>query len=167
LIRLADQDRTLWDSGLITEGQALVRACLRRNSPGPFQIQAAIAAVHADARRAEDTDWSQIMDLYDHLLAIHPSPVVALNRAVAMGELNGVAAALEALEALEALGALDVDGFTRYQPYHAARADLLARAGRADDARDAYNRAIELSENPIERDFLEQGRAGLQSQELD
>lgn len=152
LVRLADQDRTLWDSGLIAQGQALVRACLRRNDPGPFQIQAAIAAVHADARRAEDTDWSQIVDLYDHLLAISPYPVVALNRAVAMGELKGAAAALEALDDL------DADGFADYQPYHAARADLLARAGRVEAARASYDRAIELSDNPIERDFLERRR---------
>ncbi|MGB3410768.1 MAG: sigma-70 family RNA polymerase sigma factor [Microthrixaceae bacterium] len=152
LVRLADQDRTLWDSDRIAEGQDLVRTCLRRNNPGPFQIQAAIAAVHADAHRAEDTDWSQITDLYDHLLAIRPNSVVALNRAVAVAELNGATAGLEALEAL------DPHGFTDYQPYHAARADLLARAGRVQDARDAYNRAIELSDNPIERDFLERRR---------
>ncbi len=153
LVPLADQDRTAWDPALIAEGQTLVRSCLRRNNPGPFQIQAAIAAVHADAHRAEDTDWSQIVTLYNHLLAIHTNPVVALNRAVAVGELDGATAALEALEALSA------DDFADYQPYHATRADFLARAGRVEDAWAAYDRAIELSDNPIERAFLERRRA--------
>jgi RNA polymerase sigma-70 factor (ECF subfamily) len=145
MVRLADQDRTLWDRGLIDEGHALVRACLRRNQPGPFQVQAAIAAVHGDAPTAAATDWSQVVALYDQLYAMRPNPVVALNRAVALAELHGAAAGLDALAGIE----LD-----DYQPYHAARADLLARAGRAREASAAYDRAITLTANPAEREFL-------------
>jgi len=155
MIRLADQDRTRWDRTLIAEGHALVRACLRRDQPGPFQIQAAIAAVHADAVTADDTDWSQIVTLYDQLYARRPNPVVALNRAVAVAELHGPDAGLAALTALDVL---PLEG---YQPYHAARADLLARAGRREAAVAAYDRAVELSGNPAERRFLEQQRATL------
>jgi RNA polymerase sigma-70 factor (ECF subfamily) len=153
MVRLADQNRTRWDRSLITEGHALVRACLRRNTPGPFQIQAAIAAVHAEAASAAETDWAQIVALYDHLQALRPTDVVALNRAVAVGELEGAAAGLEALDAL------DAEALSDYQPYHAARADLLARAGRAAEALQAYDQAIELSGNPTERSFLERQRA--------
>jgi RNA polymerase sigma-70 factor (ECF subfamily) len=153
MIRLADQDRSRWDRALIGEGHDLVRACLRRDQPGPFQIQAAIAAVHADALTADDTDWSQIVALYDHLYALRPNAVVALNRAVAFAELHGPA------EGLAALDALDTDALEDYQPYHAARADLLTRAGDPAAARAAYDRAIELSTNPTERAFLEQQRA--------
>ena len=152
MIRLADQDRTRWDRSLIREGHELVRACLRRNQPGPFQVQAAIAAVHADAPTADDTDWSQIVTLYDQLYALRPNPVVALNRAIAVAERRGPAAGLTELDALDA-AALD-----DYQPYHAARADLLARAGHRDAALTAYDRAIELSANPAERRFLEAQR---------
>lgn len=155
MVRLADQDRSRWDRALIAEGHALVRACLRRNAPGPFQVQAAIAAVHADAASAADTDWAQIVALYDHLHALRPSPVVALNRAVAVGELEGAAAGLVAL------AALDADALAHYRPYHAARADLLARAGRHDEALDAYDRAIALDGNPTERRFLERQRRRL------
>jgi RNA polymerase sigma-70 factor (ECF subfamily) len=151
MIRLADQDRTRWDRTLITEGHTLVRACLRRNQPGPFQIQAAIAAVHDDAATADATDWAQIVALYDQLHTIRPHSVIALNRAVAIGEWHGATAGLDALDAL------DVNGLRDYQPYHAARADLLARAGRRD-ATDAYDRAIELTANPTERRFLERQR---------
>ena len=153
MIRLGDQDRSRWDRGLIAEGHALVRACLRRNAPGPFQLQAAIAAVHADAGSTAETDWAQIVALYDHLHALRPTAVVALNRAVAVGELEGADAGLAALDALE------YEGLAAYQPYHATRADLLARAGRGEEARDAYDRAIELSGNPAERGFLERQRA--------
>jgi RNA polymerase sigma-70 factor (ECF subfamily) len=153
MVRLADQDRSRWDRALIGEGHALVRACLRRNQPGPFQLQAAIAAVHADASTAESTDWSQIVALYDQLHVIRPDGVVALNRAVALGELHGPAAGLAALAELDAAQLRD------YQPYHAARADLLARAGRTRDALAAYDRAIELTTNPAERRFLTQQRA--------
>jgi RNA polymerase sigma-70 factor (ECF subfamily) len=119
MVRLADQDRSRWDSELIEEGHALVRACLRGNEPGPFQIQAAIAAVHTDASTADDSDWAQILALYDQLYAIQPNPVVALNRAVAVDALAGPAAGLAALSGI---------GLDDYQPYHATRADLLTRA---------------------------------------
>lgn len=152
MIRLADQDRTQWDRLLITEGHTLVRACLRRNQPGPFQIQAAIAAVHADAATAAATDWSQIVALYDQLYAMRPHAVTALNRAVAIGEMRGAAAGLDALDSL------DVTPLEDYQPYHAARADLLARAGRRDPSVAAYDRAIELTANLTERRFLERQR---------
>jgi RNA polymerase sigma-70 factor, ECF subfamily len=149
MVRLADQDRSRWNPNLIAEGHGLVRACLRRNQPGPFQIQAAIAAVHTDAPTAADTDWSQIVALYDQLYALQPNPVVALNRAVAVGTLAGPAAGLDALA--------DVN-LGDYQPYHAARADLLTRAERLDEALTAYDRAIELATNPAEREFLTRQR---------
>ena len=153
LIRLTDQDRSRWDRSLISEGHELVRACLRRDQPGPFQIQAAIAAVHADAPTAAATDWTQIVTLYDQLYALRPNPVVALNRAIAVAELHGPAAGLAALDALDTATLAD------YQPYHAAHADLLARTGDRERAVAAYDRAIELSSNPAERDFLRQQRA--------
>jgi RNA polymerase sigma-70 factor (ECF subfamily) len=155
LVRLAEQDRASWDRELIAEGHALVRACLRRNQPGPFQIQAAIAAVHADAATADDTDWAQIVALYDLLYELRPHAVVALNRAVAVAEVDGPGVGLAVLEAVDT--ALLED----YQPYHAARADLLARAGHRDAARLAYDRAIELSANLTEQQFLEAQRAAL------
>jgi RNA polymerase sigma-70 factor (ECF subfamily) len=155
MVRLADQDRTRWDRALIAEGHALVRACLRRDQPGPFQIQAAIAAVHADAATAKTTDWSQIVALYDQLYALRPNAVVALNRAIAIAELRSPAHGLAALDSF------DGTQLELYQPFHAARADLLARAGEHDAARDAYARAIELSANPAERQFLERQRDAL------
>jgi RNA polymerase sigma-70 factor (ECF subfamily) len=155
MVRLSDQDRAAWNRDQIVEGHGLVRACLRRNRPGPFQIQAAIAAVHADATTAERTDWSQIVALYDQLHAVQPSAVVALNRAIAIGEQLGAEAGLAAVEAI------DVDGLAEYQPFHAARADLLARAGRAGESQAAYDRAIGLTTNPAERAFLETRRAAL------
>ena len=157
MVRLADQDRTRWDRARIAEGHDLVRACLRRGQPGPFQIQAAIAAVHADAATAAATDWSQIVALYDQLHALRPNAVVALNRAIALGELHGPA------DGLAALDAADTTPLEGYQPYHAARADLLARAGRSDAARAAYDRALALTANPAERRFLEQRREALTS----
>jgi RNA polymerase sigma-70 factor (ECF subfamily) len=157
MVRLADQDRTLWDRALIGEGHALVRACLRRDHPGPFQIQAAIAAVHTDAPSHASTDWAQIVALYDQLLVHRPNAVVALNRAVALGELDGPAAALSALEDL------DAERLAGYQPLHAARADLLARAGRRDEAIEAYDQALALTTNPAERDFLTTQRQALTS----
>jgi RNA polymerase sigma-70 factor (ECF subfamily) len=153
MVRLADQDRSRWDSVLIGEGHDLVVGCLRRNQPGPFQIQAAIAAVHADAPTSESTDWLQIITLYDQLYALHPNPVVALNRSVAVAELRGP---VEGLAALTEIGAATLDD---YQPYHATRADLLARAGRNDEAGAAYDRAIELTTNTVEREFLVRQRA--------
>ncbi len=157
MVRLAEQDRSRWDRRLIAEGHELVRACLRRNQPGPFQIQAAIAAVHADAPTADATDWAQIVALYDQLRAHRPNTVVALNRAIAVGELRGPAAALEAIEALA------TEELVGYQPFHAARADLLARAGRVEEAVAAYDRAIALTSNPIERTFLERRREAARS----
>src|SRR5215472_14060334 len=132
LVLLADQDRRLWDRDLIDEGQAIVRACLRRNEPGSYQIQAAINAVHSDAPTATDTDWRQILQLYDQLLALAPSPVAALNRAVAVAEVDGPQVALSGLEDL------DLDG---YYLFHAIRADLLRRLGRNADAALAYQAA--------------------------
>jgi RNA polymerase sigma-70 factor (ECF subfamily) len=155
MVRLARQDRSRWDRTLIREGHELVRACLRRNQPGPFQLQAAIAAVHADAATAESTDWSQILALYDQLCALRPSPVAALNRSVAVAELRGPGAGLRAL------GEVDAAALEHYQPYHAARADLLARAGRTGEAAAAYDRAVELAANAVERDFLIRQRAAL------
>lgn len=154
LVLLRDQDRSRWDRVLVAEGQSIVRACLRRNEPGPYQIQAAIAAVHADAERVQDTDWSQIVALYDHLQAIAPSPIVALNRAIAVGELGDPAAALALLDGL----ALD-----SYHLYHAARADLLARLGRIDDALAALAQAIALTQNGAELRLLHARREGLRA----
>lgn len=153
MVRLADQDRTRWDRPLIAEGHTLVRACLRRNQPGPFQLQAAIAAVHADAETAAATDWSQIVALYDHLYAMRPNAVIALNRAVAVGELLGAEAGLDALDSF------DTAVLDSYQPYHAARADLLTRAGSREAALTAYDRAIALTTNPAERHFLQRQRS--------
>ena len=156
MVRLADQDRSRWDATMIAEGHDLVRTCLRRNQPGPFQVQAAIAAVHADAPTAEATDWDQVVQLYDLLLALRPNPVVALNRAVAVAVRDGAAAGLDALDDVEGLADLD-----DYQPFHAARADLLARAGDADAAASAYDRALALTTNAPERAFLTARRAAL------
>jgi RNA polymerase sigma-70 factor, ECF subfamily len=152
MVRLADQDRSRWDGELIAEGHALVRACLRRNHPGPFQIQAAIAAVHADAPIAAATDWSQVVALYDHLFLLRPNAVVAVNRAAAVAELRGPDAGLAAFDTV------DHERLDVYQPYHAAHADLLARAGRTAEAIAAYDRAIELTDNPTERRFLTEQR---------
>ena len=145
LVPLAEQDRLLWDRAQIDEGQAIVRKCLRWNRPGPYQIQAAINAVHADASRAEDTDWRQIVALYDQLMAVASSPVAALNRAVAVAEVAGPAAGLALVDGLE------LDG---YHLYHAIRADLLRRLGRDAQAGQAYQRAIELTDNAAERTHL-------------
>lgn len=153
IVLLAGQDRTRWDRNLIAEGHAIVRDCLRRNQPGPYQVQAAINAVHADAAAAADTDWRQILTLYDQLLAMTPTPVVALNRAVAVAEVHGPAQALECADEL----ALD-----DYHLYHATRADLLRRLNRPAEARAAYDAAIALAANRAERDFLTARRASLQ-----
>jgi len=156
LVLLADQDRGRWDRALVAEGQELVRRCLRRGRPGPYQIQAAIQAVHSDAPTAEATDWRQIVALYDQLLAVAPSPVVALNRAVAVAEVEGPAAGLELVDALGLDGHLD-----GYDVFHAVRADLLRRLGRIAEARGAYDAAIERTGNAVERAFLEHRRAEL------
>jgi RNA polymerase sigma-70 factor (ECF subfamily) len=152
LVLLADQDRALWNRAFIAEGQTIVRSCLRRNRPGPYQIQAAIQAVHSDARTAADTDWRQILQLYDQLLALTPTPVVALNRAVALAELRG---ATEALAAVETLNLGD------YYLFHAVRADLLSRTAHNQEARSAYDAALALTSNAAERAFLERARNGL------
>ena len=152
LVLLADQDRGRWDPGLVAEGQAIVRWCLRRNLPGPYQIQAAINAVHSDAASAADTDWVQIVQLYDQLIALTPSPAVALNRAVALAEVEGPDAALGVVDAL-ALG--------DYYLFHAIRADLLRRLGRTAEARVAYDEAIVLSQNAAERSYLQRSRQAL------
>jgi RNA polymerase sigma-70 factor, ECF subfamily len=156
LVLLPDQDRGLWDRALIAEGQAIVRACLRRNEPGPYQIQAAINAVHSDAATAAGTDWRQILRLYDQLLAVAPGPVAALNRAVALAEVHGPAAALGELDDLH------LDG---YYLFHAIRADLLRRLERVADAAAAYDTAIELAANNTERDFLRRRRRSLATPE--
>ena len=149
-VRLADQDRDQWDRGLIAEGQGIVRQFLRREQPGPYQIQAAINAVHSDASSSDATDWRQILQLYDQLLVVAPSPVVALNRAVAVAEVAGPADALALVDDL----ALD-----RYHLFHAIRADLLRRLGRSAEAAAAYDAAIARTENAAERDLLQRNRA--------
>ncbi|MFC9363223.1 RNA polymerase sigma factor [Rhodococcus sp. NPDC057014] len=145
LVLLPDQDRGRWDRDLVAEGQSLVRDCLRRNIPGPYQIQAAINAVHSDAETAADTDWWQILQLYDQLMSLAPSPVVALNRAVAVAEVRGPA------EGLALVDRLDLDD---YHLYHAVRADLLRRVGRPGEAARAYDAAHDRTENAAEREFL-------------
>jgi RNA polymerase sigma-70 factor (ECF subfamily) len=152
LVPLAEQDRAHWDAALVSEGQAIVRQCLRVNQPGQYQIQAAIQAVHSDAASAAETDWPQILTLYDQLLVIAPSPVAALNRAVALAELAGPGPALTVVEQL-ALG--------EYYLFHAIRADLLRRLARDDEAAAAYDAAIARTSNQAERDFLGRARAGL------
>jgi RNA polymerase sigma-70 factor (ECF subfamily) len=153
LVLLADQDRRLWDAALIAEGQSIVRRCLRRNQPGQYQIQAAINAVHSDAPVAAATDWRQIVMLYDQLLRLAPNPVVALNRAVAVAELDGPQAALALVDEL---GRID-----RYYMLHAIRADLLRRLGRITEATAAYERAIAATENAAEQDLLRRRVEGL------
>ncbi|MBB5084513.1 RNA polymerase sigma factor [Nonomuraea endophytica] len=143
LVPLAEQDRARWDRALMAEGRELVRRCLRRGLPGPYQIQAAINAVHSDP---PPTDWAQILALYDQLIALAPTPVVALNRAVALAEVRGPAEALPLVEALP------LDG---YHVCHAVRADLLRRLGRDAEAARAYERAIALTGNAAERAFLQ------------
>jgi len=152
MVLLGDQDRSLWDHDLIREGQDLVRRCLRRGRPGPYQIQAAIAAVHSDAAAAADTDWRQVVALYDQLLAVRPSPVVALNRAVALAELEGPE------QALVAVDPLDLDS---YHLFHATRAELLTRLGRTGEARTALERAVELTSNEAELRLLRDRLAAL------
>jgi RNA polymerase sigma-70 factor (ECF subfamily) len=145
---LGDQDRGQWDQALIEEGQSIVRWCLCRDEPGVYQLQAAINAVHADAVTAEQTDWPQIVTLYDQLLDVAPTAVVALNRAVAIGEVHGPTAALALVDELE-LG--------DYYPFHAARADLLRRLGRDSEATAAYAHAAALAPTNAERNFLSNG----------
>ena len=157
VVPLSEADRGAWDRGLIAEGHALVRQLLRRGEPGPFQIQAAIAAVHADAPAWAATDWDQVIALYDQLLTVRPGPVVALNRAAAVAERDGPVVALREVASLDAVA---LDG---YQPFHAVRADLLARTGDVADAEQAYDRAIDLSGTEPERADLRRRRAQLAS----
>jgi RNA polymerase sigma-70 factor, ECF subfamily len=152
LVPLAEQDRAGWDRALIAEGRAIVRRCLRRSDPGVYQVQAAIQAVHSDARSTAETDWSQIVQLYDLLLTLDPSPVVVLNRAVAVAEVEGPAAALALVDRID-LGA--------YYLFHAIRADLLRRLDRDVEAATAYDKAIELTDNAVEQLFLRRRRQSL------
>lgn len=146
LVLLADQDRGRWNTAHITEAQDLVRLCIRRAQPGPYQIQAAINAVHSDAPSVEATDWRQILQLYDHLMALAPSPVTALNRAVAVAEVQGLNQALAAVDRLD---------LADYYLFHAIRADLLRRLGRNTEAKRAYEAALARSDNIAEKGFLE------------
>jgi RNA polymerase sigma-70 factor (ECF subfamily) len=146
LVLLADQDRSRWDHDLAEEGRQILRGCLRRDQPGPYQLQAAVNAVHSEAATVADTDWRQLVQIYDQLLTVLPSPVVELNRAVAVAEVDGPQVALALVDRL------DLDG---YQHLHAARADLLVRLDRPAEAADAYGRALELATNAAERRFLE------------
>jgi RNA polymerase sigma-70 factor, ECF subfamily len=151
LALLGEQDRGQWDRAMIDEGLALVRGCLRRNQPGAYQLQAAINAVHADAATFEQTDWLQIVALYDQLLELAPTRVVALNRAIAIGELHGPAPALALVDGLD---------LENYCAYHATRADLLRRLGRTSEAAAAYERAAAIAPTDAERDFLRAGGRG-------
>ncbi|MDT0277583.1 RNA polymerase sigma factor [Blastococcus goldschmidtiae] len=149
LVLLTDQDRTQWDRQLVAEGQELVRRCLRRNRPGVYQLQAAIAAVHSDAPTAAATDWRQVVALYDQVMALAPSPVVALHRAVAVAEVSGPAAGLALVQELD---------LPRHHLLPAVRADLLRRLGRAAEALAAYDAALALTGNDRERAFLRRRR---------
>jgi RNA polymerase sigma-70 factor (ECF subfamily) len=156
-ILLPDQDRSRWDAALIAEGQDLVRQCLRRNRPGPYQVQAAIQAVHSDARVDGRTDWTQIVVLYDQLLTLQPSPVVALNRAVAIAEVDGPDTGLALVENLGAT----VPSLSRLSVFHSIRADLLRRLDRPAEAASAYEASIALTDNEAEREFLVRSRSSL------
>jgi RNA polymerase sigma-70 factor (ECF subfamily) len=152
LVPLGEQDRAGWDPALIAEGHALVRECLAANRPGRYQILAAINAVHTDAPSLEDTDWSQVVALYDQLVRLDPSPIVALNRAVAVAELDGPAVALALVERLPLSG---------YHAWHAARAGLLRRLGRSGEAKQQYDAAIAATRNSAERAYLARRRGEL------
>ena len=152
LVTLDEQDRALWDAALVDEGHELVRRCLAENLPGPYQIQAAINAVHTDALEASMTDWSQVVQLYDQLLVLQPSPIVELNRAVAVAELDGPEVALSIVERLD---------LASYHPWHVARAELLRRLNRYAESREAYDRALELTANEAERAHLGRRRDSL------
>jgi RNA polymerase sigma-70 factor (ECF subfamily) len=157
-VLLRDQDRAKWERALITEGQAIVRTCIRRNQPGPFQLQAAIQAVHCNAASFEATDWRQIVALYDHLFSLLPTPVVALNRAIAIGETEGPGAALAALDAI----AVQLDS---YHLMHAARGTMLRRLGYQEAAKAAFERAAQLAATEAERRFLAQQIEALTEEE--
>jgi len=150
LVTLEEQNRALWDQAAIPEGLRLLESALRQGPPGPYQLQAAIAALHVQARTAEETDWPQIAALYEKLLELHPSPVVALNHAVAVAMSRGIEAGLQRIDDLGRNGAL-----AQYYLFHAARADLLRRLNQKDEAAAAYQKAASLATNRIEVDFLE------------
>ena len=152
LVLLSAQDRALWDESKIDEGLALMRICLARNRPGIYQLQAAINAVHCNAPSAARTDWQQILELYDQLMAIAPSAIIALNRAVAVAEVRGAAHALQLVDAID---------LPKYHLYHAVRADLLRRIGRTADAASAYRLAFDNCANKMEREFLTRQRLSL------
>jgi RNA polymerase sigma-70 factor (ECF subfamily) len=153
LVPLAEQDRDAWDRELIAEGHALVRARLESGeAPGRYQVLAAINAVHTDAADVRDTDWSQVVALYDQLVLLDPAPIVRLNRAVAVAELDGPQVALAQLAGLPLEG---------YHAFHATRAELLRRLSRGDEARAAYDRAVALAGNPAERAYLARRRGSL------
>jgi RNA polymerase sigma-70 factor (ECF subfamily) len=152
LVALHEQDRTLWDAAMIDEGHRLVRGCLALNRPGPYQLQAAINAVHTDAVDASMTDWSQVVRLFDQLLIVAPSPIVSLNRAVAVAEVDGPEVALALVDPLP---------LSAYHAWHVTRADLLRRLGRWDEARSAYDEAIGLAGNEAEQRFLRRRRDSL------
>jgi RNA polymerase sigma-70 factor (ECF subfamily) len=152
LVTLDQQDRAAWDTALIAEGHRLVRERLAAGvAPGRYQILAAINAVHTSARDMRDTDWSQVLALYDQLVRLDPSPIIALNRAIAVAELDGPEVALAAVNRLD-------DKLAGYHPYHAARAELLRRLGHSQKAREAYNKAIELAGNTAEIAYLTRRR---------
>jgi RNA polymerase sigma-70 factor (ECF subfamily) len=155
LVRLAEQDRRLWDRDMIAEGQAIVRACVQRGHPGPYQVQAAINAVHSVAPSIDSTDWRAVLTLYDQLCVLTPTPVIALNRAVALAEVRGPAAGLAAVDDLRS------SGLDSYYLFHAARADLLRRLGRDTEAAAAYATARAHTANPVEQAFLDTQRAAL------
>ena len=163
IVLLRDQDRTTWDRAMIDEGHTIVRACVRREAPGPFQIQASIQAVHCDAASFEATDWIQIVGLYDHLYAVMPTPVIALNRAIAIGEADGPDAALRALDAIRS----DLD---TYHLLHATRGTVLRQLGQREAARAAFERAAQLATADADREFLAlqiAGLAGYPTDEID
>jgi RNA polymerase sigma-70 factor (ECF subfamily) len=147
VVLLRDQKRTDWNHSMITEGQAIVRDCIRRGRPGPYQLQSAIQAVHCNAKTFEATDWVQIVTLYDHLHSVMPSPVVALNRAIAISETKGPDVGLAELDAVRA----ELDN---YYLLHAARAAVLRRLGRTDEARHAFERAAQLATSNADRNYF-------------
>ncbi|MCB1429669.1 MAG: RNA polymerase, partial [Nitratireductor sp.] len=155
-VALEDQQRDLWDQQAIVNGVALVSRALRKGSPGPYQLQAAISAIHSEAPSHDETGWQEIVLLYDQLFSQQPNPVVLLNRAVALSYSSGAGAALASLEEID-------ENLQDYQPYHAARADFLARAGRSHEALAAYDKAIGLSQNRHDRLFLENRKRKLQA----
>ncbi|MEP6853599.1 MAG: DUF6596 domain-containing protein, partial [bacterium] len=155
LVALDEQDRGAWDPALIAEGHRLVRERLVASAagvaPGRYQILAAINAVHTSARDVRDTDWSQVLALYDQLIRLDPSPIIALNRAIAVAEFDGPEVALAAVDRLE-------DALAGYHPYHATRAELLRRLGQSQQSRAAYDKAIELAGNTAETAYLTRRR---------